>query len=427
MDNPTINIHSRERMAWGFLLTGFTVLVLILIAIPITINAYIQRATESLDIRVEANQGAVTLNDDQGQRAVLPGDAPGYFETGTSLRTGFPGNALLFITLPDRDEALARLQVGANTTLLVDQAETPRFGASDGGNILGGRLRTGQLQVTLLAEEERPLHFTISTPHGQVQLQAPGKYILEATTDRTQIIAQEGHAIVTAGAETVDLLTEQRAQLTADQPILGPFIPQDNLIPNGDFSQTILGAGVAWQHDAWDIELEDQPTGQIRHIHLDTQSWLRLTREGSGHADISFYQTLDQPVNEASLWLQLKFRIISHSLEVCGFQGSECPLFVQLHYEDEDGNPHDWMQGFYVVGGMGDTAPYACFSCGILHTNHKQVVPGEVIVFEIEMAEIGRLGPQPHLIKNISLVASGHSFDVEIIEVALFETRVGNQ
>ena len=422
-----VNIHSRERLAWAFVLAAFMVFFSLLVAIPVIINAFIQRASQSLDIVLEAHQGTVSLNDNQGEpRAILPGDPPKSFEAQASIRTGFPANGFLFINSPNEARQLARLQLFPNATLLVEQASSPRFEASGKPYELQLQLDNGRLHLKVLPDGTRPFLITLATPHGTIDIAEAGEYALDVALEETQISVQTGQARVAAQGKTITLLPNQRAEFYPDKPMLGPLVPQENLIANGNFRQPLLSPESGWHRTTWNIELPDQPKGEIRQIQTTEQSSLRLTRNGIGHADIHFEQPLDvlvpDTVSEATIWLQIKFRIISQSLEVCGFQGSECPLFVQLAYEDEDGNPQSWQQGFYMLGGRGDTSPYICFSCAGVRSGHEQVVPNEVTVYEISMGEIGRLGPLPHHLSQISLVASGHSFDVEILDVALFAT-----
>ncbi|MCB8942639.1 MAG: FecR domain-containing protein [Ardenticatenaceae bacterium] len=422
-----VQLHSRERLAWAFVLAGSIVFLGLIIAIPVLINLYIQQATESFTVAFEAQQGTVSIHDDNGvQRAILPGDEPQTFAAQASIRTGFPANGFVSLVPPDSGQLLARIQMFANTTLAVVQADSPRFAASDEAYVVGLNLENGRLQLKVLPEAERPFFITLTTPHGQLLIVDAGEYTLDVNDEETQVKVQAGQVAVTAVGGTITLLPNQRAELYALQAPVGPLVPQENLIANGNFRQPLLSPEAGWQKTDWNIELPDQPKGEIRQTQSINQSSLRLSRDGSGHADIHFEQPLDVPVTEsaASLWLQLKFRIVGQSLEVCGFQGSECPLFVQLAYEDEDGNPYTWQQGFYILGSMNNTSPYACFSCAVVQSGHEQVVADEVAVYEINMAEIGRLGPIPQHLSRISLVASGHSFDVEILDVALFATAV---
>jgi hypothetical protein len=422
-----VNIHSRERLAWAFVLTGFIIFFGLLVSVPVIINAYIQGATRSLGIVLQAYQGTVSLNDDQGvQRAVLPGDRPQAFQAQSSIRTGFPATGIVFVNSPNDGRQLARLQIFANAMLLVEQADSPRFDSSDDPHELRLRLTSGRLHFKVLPDERRPFLITLTTPHGTIDIAEAGEYAIQVAPEESQIVVQMGQVRLTAQGQTIILLPNQRAEFYANKPLLGPLVPKENLIANGNFRQPLLSPEAGWQKSAWNIERPDQPKGQVRQIQTTEQSSLHLTRNGVGHADIHFDQPLDiaVPVNEseATLWLQIKFRIISQSLEVCGFQGSECPLFIQLAYEDENGNPQSWQQGFYMLAGSSDLSPYLCFSCAGVRSGHEQVVANEVTIYEIDMEEIGRLGPLPHHLTQLSLVASGHSFDVEILDVALFAT-----
>ena len=422
-----VHVHSRERLAWTFVLAGSTAFLALIIAIPVLINAYIQRATDPLTIGFTAQQGTVSINDDQGiPRAILPGDAPQTFGGRVSIRTGFPANGVVSILPPDSGISLARIQMFANTTLTVEQADSPRFANGNGAYMLGLHLENGRLQLKVLPDANRPFLITLTTPHGQLDIAEAGEYTVDVTSDETKVVVQVGQVEVTAVDQAIALLPNQRAELIADEPPIGPLIPQENLIANGNFRQPMLSPEAGWQKTPWNIERPDQPKGEIRQTQTIGQSSLRITRNGLGHADVHFEQPLDVLVTEAAptLWLQVRFRIHSQSLEVCGFQGSECPLFVQLAYEDEDGNPHTWQQGFYILSGMADTSPYACFSCAVIQSSHEQVVANEIAMYEVNVAEIGRLGPVPQHLSQIRLVASGHSFDIEILDVALFATAI---
>ncbi len=424
MGKTVVTAHSREQLAWGVLLSGCAVFLLVLITIPVGVNAFLQRSMESVDIFVTANQGAVTVNEGQGvQQAVLPEDEPKVFSGLATIRTASPGNAFVHFAIPEATESLVRVHLFATTSLAVQEAITPRFARSRNETQFDLQLELGQLQLSVMGDSERPFLFNISTPHGRISIEEPGEYNIDVTAVSTQIVAQSGQLTLSTTDQSLILQANQRAELFADGTAQGPFMPQANLIPNGTFAIDVLAADAAWQRSGWNVERPDQPIGELRQWRSAESASVRLTRSGLGHADIQFQQQLDQPVPDdiGAMWLRLQFKLYSHSLEVCGFQGSECPFFVKIEYEDENGALQNWQQGFYVVSGMGGIAPYTCTSCGIIQGNHEQVVANEITTYEISMAEIGRLGPQPHLIKNITLVFSGHSFDAEINEAALFE------
>ena len=95
----------------------------------------------------------------------------------------------------------------------------------------------------------------------------------------------------------------------------------------------------------------------------DASPRVRFERVGLGHADGRMRQVLEQDVTDySSLRLLVTLQIASQSLDVCGNRGSECPLTIQLDYEDQNGAARSWQQGFYAVGTPGPTCPMYAFS-----------------------------------------------------------------
>ena len=65
--------------------------------------------------------------------------------------------------------------------------------------------------------------------------------------DETQVMVQEGQMLATAVDQTITLVPNQRAQLISLQPPIGPLVPQENLIVNGNFppAPALAGGGLA--------------------------------------------------------------------------------------------------------------------------------------------------------------------------------------
>jgi hypothetical protein len=148
---------------------------------------------------------------------------------------------------------------------------------------------------------------------------------------------------------------------------------------------------------------------------------LQIVRNGTGAADISIAQAIGQDVTSESLWLQLDLRVIYHNLDVCGNMGSECPLFVQVSYEDANGNPNEWRQGFYGHGIGSPSALTICISCSGAQNGHVPVAMETWFSYDIDlMTALARQGaPAPTRIKEVTLTASGHSFAVEVEAIHL--------
>jgi hypothetical protein len=411
----------RQRMAWVVLLTSFFACMLITIAIPITANALLQNLTKSLTIFVQANQGTVGLDDTAGDRtALLAGEQGVYIEPGERVLTGDTATALIAVNPPDDDQLLARLQVYSNTDITLLEAATPRFAVSDQDHALRVKLDNGRLRLTIPEFGERPSQIIIATPQSDIAIHSPGQYAIIVNNDETQVTVQTGELTVTAvdGAAALDLTDNQRGVVPTSSGPIGPLETGRNLIVNGDFSQELN----RWTIFLWNIELIDEPLGQVRVLDAGNEPRLNIVRLGVGHADVSMRQSINQDVAEIdSLRLQVTFRILNQSLEVCGVKGSECPLFVRVNYVDGDGFSNTWQQGFYAVGEPKPGQPDGCIQCAMVQDVHERVPLGQEYFYDVDLGELiarqGRIPPR--FIESIILVSSGHSFEVEVVDIAL--------
>ncbi len=412
----------RQRMAWAVLLGSFFVCMVITIAIPFTANALLQNLTESLIIFVQANQGTVGLDDVAGDRtALLAGESGVYIEAGEGGLTGDAATALVAVNPPNEDQLLARLQVYSNTDIALLQATTPRFAVSDQDHSLRVKLDNGRLRLTIPEFGERPSQIIITTPQSDIAIQSAGQYAIIVNNDETQVTVQEGRLMITAveGASTLDLANNQRGVVPTGSGPVGPLETERNLIANGSFSQELN----RWTILPWSVERADQPAGQIRVLDAGDEPRLNISRQGVGHADVLVRQSINQDVVEIeSLRLLLTFRILNQSLEVCGIDGSECSLFVRLNYVDGGGLSNTWQHGFYAVGEpISGVQPDVCTTCAMVQDTHERVPLGQEYFYDVDLGELiarqGRIPPR--FIESIILVSSGHSFEVEVVDIAL--------
>lgn len=412
--------RDRQRLAWAILLSSFFVCLAITVAVPLTANAYVQKATEFLNVTVQANKGTVGIDDTTDvSRAVRAGEPGQQIVPGASVRTDSIASALILMFPPDEDRLMARLQLYGNTLLAVEQAETPRFKASDAAQTIELSLEGGRLHLSLPEFGERPLQTTIITPQGAVTLSEPGQYSIIVNNEETQVAVQDGSAQVAAANRLIELTADQRSVIPTGEAPSRPLATERNLIQNGDFND----GWNQWRQHVWDVERSDQPAGHIDVETINGVPTLYIRREGVGHADVRVLQIINQDVTDfASLELQLTFRIVGQTLGVCGIQGSECPLFLRVDYNDQTGVNRIWQHGFYSVGDVveGET-PDTCVSCALVQSAHDPVTMGQVQFYEVDLSdELARQGVPPiNFIKSLELVASGHSFEVEVVEVAV--------
>lgn len=419
--------QDRQRLAWAFLLSSFAICLLATVTVPLSANAYLQNSTQFLNVVVRSSQGTVNVNDAPNEwRAVMAGEERSV-ESASSILTSGSAIASLFVYSPGsqqpaEEDLLARLQVYSNTSVDLVTASAPRFIVSSAEQILELKLDNGRLRLTLPQRRGRPFVTMITTPQGRVVIREPGQYHLEANTQETQVLVQEGRAAVTAAGETLGLLPDQRAELYPGAVPVGPLVPERNLIQNGDFSDRFA----QWQLYQWDLEF--QPEGKLEIVPVAGDPALRAIREGVGHAHVELHQLINQDVTDFnSLLLEVDFRIVGQTLNVCGSAGSECPLIVRIEYDDVNGNSQVWWQGFYAVGQIDpEETPDSCITCPSPRFVHYQVTPGQFSFFRTDLIQsLAQQGfSPPSRINRIIVVTSGHSFEVEVLNVALIAETI---
>lgn len=414
--------YGRQRLAWFILSASFFSCLLLTITLPVAVNAYLQNASQSLDIAVQANQGTVGIEEPNGpRRAVLVGEPAQTVSPLASIRTDTTASALMTVAPPDQSAPLLTMQVASNSTIQVEEAAAPRFRMSDHPNQVNIDLQAGRIRLDVPPFGARPLEIMVTTPQGgSVSIVEPGRYMLEVSNDTTQVHAQgTGEVTVTAQGQSLTLDPGQRAEVAIGSPPSGPLDPARDLLRNGDFSEGLDN----WALFSWQVELPDQPKGETTVQPDGGDPVLRFARQGVGHADVRLTQTVNQDVSDyESLRLVATLRIIDHSLGVCGVQGSECPLFLIVNYIDETGVSRVWQHGFFANGTVDDNAtPGACISCAVVQRPHDRVPLNQLYFYDVDliqqMASQGVLPPR--YIESLTIVGSGHSFTTEVSDVAL--------
>ena len=418
-------IRRRSRLAWLIMLAGFFVCVILTISTPFLVNRFIQRATKQLNVLVQANQGTVRIDNENGVVPLIPGGPGQGISSGSTVVTGNTETAVWVISKLDIDaeDRLLRLQVFSNTILRLVEARSPRFSISNNPHLVDVRLESGRIRLTL-SETERPLTLILNTPQSRVEIKQPGQYSIVVTTEATEITVEEGQAVVAATLEeegtreAVTLNRNTRARVPTGFGPIGREGTDRNLIQNGGFQD----GQENWNFYTWNVDLDDQLPGVTALDSPNGESRLFVIRDGIGHADFRIRQTIKQDVTDLdSLRLAVTFRINGQTLGVCGVVGSECPLFIRINYLDEQGVTQVWQHGFYGVGDIDpNSTPDACINCAGIQSPHQLVPLGQDYFYEIDFpTELALLGAlPPRFIDSVELVTSGHSFNVELFDVS---------
>lgn len=413
--------RERQRLAWIVMLGSFSLCLILTIAIPLTVNAALQNMKRPLTTIVEANQGTIRVDNTNNEPTVLIAGEDGQsIQPESRILTDATSAATMLIYPTDEQEQpLARLQIYSRSTVNLNEANTPRFAVSDEDQQLNVHLDSGRIQLNIPETYgERPFLTNITTPHGEAVFTKSGQYALLVDNESTQVTVLDGIALVHAQDETLPLTVNQRAEILTNEPPTGPLDTERNLVQNSNFDEYWEN----WSVYVWNVELSDQPKGETGLSEVAGETAVHFQREGVGHADVRMRQIIDQDVTDyEALLLQLTFRIAEQELGVCGVQGSECPLFIRVNYTDDSGIRRTWQQGFFANGEITPNTPDACISCAVIQDTHTQVPMNVVQFYETNLLEeLARQGfPAPNFIEDISLVSSGHTFDVDVIDVVL--------
>jgi hypothetical protein len=414
---------NRENLAWATLFGGFVVFIALCVSIPLAINSYLRTAAQPLAITVQTNQGAATvLNPLGGGSAVLlPGTPLSDLEAGAIIVTNtLADTALLQIDDPRNDALIARMTLYGSSRLAIQTAEAPRYATSDQVKRLVLELQNGRLRLVTAAVLDPDLQFELDLGDGiRLRVEQAGQYSLERTNGAAQISVQAGRATVLVGEQELTLNANERAAVDNQQQLTGPLEAERNLMRNSGFQDGLA----QWTLFPWNIERQDQPTGKVEIISDESGRTLHFERVGVGAADTSIRQDINQDVTDfQELRALVTLRLLSQSLPICGNFGSECPLTLRIDYDDSSGFPRAWQQGFYIDAAFAEGPPIVCVSCTPPYMEHQPTPQGQLFAYESAnlleiLAQQGLLPPSR--IRSVSLIFSGHSFDVEIVETAL--------
>jgi hypothetical protein len=206
--------------------------------------------------------------------------------------------------------------------------------------------------------------------------------------------------------------------MPSNGPPRGPIDTERNLISNGDFGRSLDD----WVLLSPNVEIEGQSSVDVGFNNEVDELGVGFRRVGIGHADAGLRQILNEDVTDfESLQLLVSMEVSEQSLGVCGERGSECPLIVRIEYVDVNGVDQTWQQGFYTTGEISPVTPDVCVACAPPLNEHQRVPFGQLVFYESEnlIERLGQLDIVPRRVKSITLIASGHTFDTQIVDVAL--------
>jgi hypothetical protein len=347
---------SPQRLAWSVLLAAFVTCCALTVGVPAAAMSFVNNTTYPALIFVKLQAGRTIAFEPPAREA----DARVVGQEGRALEEGgtvivdsdLPSQALVTIQqAEDVTGTMASLQLYSGTRLKITRARMPRFSIANTPDEINVQLLSGRVQIQVQHQGERALRVTVNTEHATTLL-SDGAYSFEVSDVLTGLYVREGLAQVTSTAkpETFNIEANQRTLVRKGEGISGGlYAPPRDLIRNGHFQAPL---SLDWQTFS-EVYVPSDISGTVQVVGADTDKSLLLSRPG---ANLNWGRTgVEQIINEdvsgrSSLQLRLNFSILYQELKVCGGQGSECPLIIQINYRNKQGGVDNWTQGFYADG-----------------------------------------------------------------------------
>lgn len=413
--------RSPERTAWTVLFAALFVCIALSVGVPAATMGYINSATENAFMRVSLQSGILkTYSPIEAESDARVVDLAGReFKEEHTVVAGDRSVGLLTFAQRDGVTPTLRVQLYANASVQAVRARVPRFRpalSATPGDELTLKLTEGRIDVIAL-DGSRPFRLRIDSTHAVAVVTTPGVYSFDATPRHLLVQTREGTAEIQSptGAVLQQMKGDQVTRFNAAEGAR-VLAPANNLVRNGFFLSTL---GRDWQFSTQVGEGETVRGTVSRFVEpASGKGQVLIERVGNllGWGRTTLTQTVGEDVSgRGDLRLRLAFDILEQDLDVCGGEGTECPLLVRIDFQTSDGRDDYWLQGFYARGNPTSNLPDYVRSN--FKGNHIAKPFNTMEVFESEnlLEQLGNL----RTITSISLYAEGHGLRTRVRSVEL--------
>ncbi len=409
------SLRDVQQTAWIIVITAFCIFCSLAIIIPASLRWYIINATQPFQTGVTSVRGTVIISDPTSQQSSSLTDGnTTQVEEGYAVSTDNTSQAILAFS---QDSSLTMY---GNTSIVLRQTSSPRFGLSPNPTYLTIEVQQGRVRATSALNREE-LNFDINTPHATIALDA-GSFSIEVNDTETQVTTRLGQATVSGSSgSAVTLNQSERAVVASGQPPSPPLPAAQNLLIGSEFNPTTLTTTTtltpttAWT--PYQITFSDSVTPTSQVITFQNRSVLQLRSEGEDniHTEAGVAQELNKDVRDfQALRIFTEVRLVRQSLPGGGLLGSEFPIMLRLDYKDAENNDRSWYHGFYYE------PPPPNFILYNQPDNSSERV-ARFIWYPYESENLlTSLGPtKPVYIKSIRIYASGWIYEAMVDNIYL--------
>jgi hypothetical protein len=335
-----------ERVAWAIFLASFTVFLALVIMIPLGAQYFVRYYSASEDALLEPTLGTLLLYTSPSAEPIAVTTVRDDITEGSRIVAAEESTqgTLGLISKDDPSDILGSIQMYPGTDLEVTKIRRPYFDRSSEPYQANFHLNSGQARIFSNTGDQRPLRIELSTPHGIVEL-GDGSYRVSVDDERTDLTARSGSATLLHEQDGAIVVNAgERAWMTQDELIDQVKSAEQNLIRNGDFTESML--------DTWNSYAiaDNVSQGSVRIIERDGRRVAHFIRQGEENVptEVGITQEIDKEVNVYDeLRIELDLRLMHQSLPGAGYLSSEFPMRVEIEYTDIYGKDLRWGHGFY--------------------------------------------------------------------------------
>ncbi len=411
-----------ERLAWTIMLSSFFLCCGLTIGLPYSAWWFVNNATVIPEAIVAAGQGTLLVTQTPGSPPIAVTTSQSMTMTDedymiSTLESN--GQGTLDVMGPGR-QSIVTLRIYEGTQITLTRLASPRFTWSPNAHEVGFKIGHGGVRVYVPPEQARSVDVRVSTPLGDAVLEGEGAFLIEVEDGAAQVSVTRNIVVINCRQDRIIVGPDQDAKLNQEgcSRVEGDQRGR-NLVRGGDFREPL--------QPVWQLASQTKagfPAGIIEEVTSEGQPAVRFLRSAADWGMTGIDQTLDANIRDKpTVILHLWVRIDSQNLDVCGVEGTECPIMVRIEFEDRDGNRKTWMEGFYAQDDPAISTPMGCApSCREIYPPQwRYVAPHQWEPYESPnlIEELSKAGFTPRTITSISISASGHSYAALVRDVQL--------
>lgn len=422
------------RLAWTVLIGAFILFCVITGAILGGLRWFLFDSTVPLTAVLSVSRNTVGVQEDTSTTGFQAVRSDQYLFHDSYLTTDSSSQGFITFTDPVSQEVVASVTLRRDSTMKYGSATQPRFDFSVRPYFITILALDGEIEVDAVPNLGRSITIEILSEHGEILITEPGQYAIISRADEFSVLTRSGIAVVINHAqETRSIPADMQGSI---DPLTNELISEQilvDILPDGSFNE--VNPANEELSTAWRCYVsQDNPdaaVGDYKKEFIYGRSAMHIVRiedadaSARNHAEVGCLQylnTIHEPLpvtayDYLELRASMQIRDRPYMLSACGQAGSECPVMIEIIYENQYEQQERWIHGFYTRYDSSLGWPLRCDSCA---QDHEQL--NQNTWYTYASGNLLQLLPpdqRPVAINSVRFYASGHEYEVLLSEVAL--------